>query len=105
MSKDKFEKVAWSTILKQSPSMPRSIKDKKRGIYLGKNSYGSIRVVKRGNATYGTYSPDFWDVDNQYMSDREEIANLLGRIAESNEPTNIQDYKSEIDTIQRKMEL
>lgn len=97
--------VAWSTVMKQTASMPKTLKDKKRGIYLGMTKDGFIKVVKQGNSTYATYSPDFWEVDNRYMSDREKIANLMGRIEESNEPSDVEDFRDELDTIQQRMKL
>jgi hypothetical protein len=98
------QRTPWSTILKQSPSMPSGMKSKKRGIFLGWTKDDKfIRVIKEGTATHSTYAPEFWEVDTSYMTDREEIAELMGRIHESNEPTDIEDYRSEIETIQRRM--
>lgn len=96
--------IGWSTILKQSKLMPISIRDNKRGIYLGRTRDGKcIKVIKEGIQTPSEYSPDFWEVDEGYMNEREKIANLLGRIAESNEPSDIEEYQKELDYIYRKI--
>lgn len=95
----------WSTILKPSASMPESLHLKgKRAIFLGwtKNKK-LIRVIVKPSATYQQYAPEFWEIDESYMSDREEIAELMGRIHESNEPIDVRYYRYEIDTIQKRM--
>ena len=94
----------WSTILKPSSSMPNTIR-RGRGIFLGwTKDKKFIKVVVKPNSTYSAYAPEFWQIDTTYMSDREQIAELMGRIHESNEPTLVQDYRAEIDTIQRRMQ-
>lgn len=95
----------WSTILKPSYSMPDSLHMKgKRAIFLGwTKDKKFIRIIYKPNATYQQYTPEFWEVDTQYMSDREEIAELMGRIHESNEPNRIEEYRREIQDIQDRM--
>lgn len=94
--------TAWSTILKPY-SLSISI-NKGRGIFLGWTRDGRyIRVVTKPNATYSTFAPEFWLVDDGYMNGREQIAELRGRIAESNEPTDIRDYENEVDKITREL--
>lgn len=92
----------WSTILKPSTSMPKNL-NKGRGIFLGYTKGMFIKVVTKGNSTASTYTTDFWEVDDLYMSDREQIAELRGRIAESDEPIDVGQYRNEMDTIQKRM--
>lgn len=105
MSKIKSN-TAWSTILKPSASMPKSLKmDDKRAIFLGFTKDGhSIRVIVQPNATPQQYAPEFWQVDERYMSDREEIAYLKGRIDECDDPHDLRDYENEMDTIIKRMQ-
>lgn len=93
----------WSTVLRPTTTMPSSIR-RPQGIFLGYTKDGKyIRVITPKNCTPSTYAPEFWEVDDSYMSDREKIAELMGRIAESNEPTNVREYRIEIDVIEKRM--
>ena len=93
----------WSTILKPSSSMPNTIR-RGRGIFLGwTKDKKFIKVVVKPNSTYSNYAPEFWQIDTTYMSDREQIAELMGRIHECNEPSLVRYYRDEIDTIQRRI--
>lgn len=87
----------WSSILKQTPSMPK--RTSKRGIFLGTSKNGLLKVVIEGSTTPELYDPSFWELDHKYMGDREEIAYLKGRIDESNEPVDISTYRQEIEDI------
>ena len=93
----------WSTILKPSSSMPATLR-RGRGIFLGwTKDKKFIKVAVKPNSTYSTYAPEFWQIDTTYMSDREQIAELMGRIYECSEPSLVRDYRDEIDTIQRRI--
>jgi hypothetical protein len=92
----------WSTVLISTSYMPIKKHRNTRGIFLGYTKCGKfIRVIPKGQCTYGTYSPEFWRVDDKYMSDREKIAELLGRIAESSEPADIRRYRVEMEEIMK----
>ena len=94
----------WSTILKPSSSMPATLR-RGRGIFLGwTKDQKFIKVVVKPNSTYSTYAPKFWQIDTTYMSDREQIAELMGRIHECSGPSLVRDYMDKIDTIQRRMQ-
>ena len=66
------------------------------------NQYGKYPYEKT-DIELARYAPKFWQIDTTYMSDREQIAELMGRIHECNEPSLVRDYRDEIDTIQRRI--